>query len=280
MATLTKKMTKQEIFHLKNRMQPFILNESQPQYTYYQIKCSECTITAYTSGKVVFQGKDLSWMEEEKKDEQFPQAGSDEVGTGDYFGPVVVAACIVKDPSYLHSLKIQDSKQIQDSQIRKLAKEIMTHTKYSICILSNDKYNQVHQIHNMVDIKCQLHNQVYVNLVHKGYTLPDLIVIDQFVQKTSYYKYLKNNKEVISNITFETKAENKYLAVACASILARNAFLEYIDKMNEKYNFTFQKGAGSIVDTCGKEFVSKYGEDELEKVAKLHFANTKKILGE
>ena len=281
MNTITQTMTKEEIIQLKERMKPFILKESQPQYTYYQIKCKECTITAYTSGKVVFQGKDVSWLQKdnETKKEIYPQAGSDEVGTGDYFGPVVVASCIVnQNIEYLKSLKIQDSKQIKDETIRKLAPLIMENCKYSILVVSNEKYNQIHGNRNMVDIKCQLHNQAYVNLVHKGYTLPDLIVIDQFVQEKSYYRYLQFNKEVIHGIHFETKAENKYLAVACASILARNAFLEHLDKMEEKYDFTFQKGAGSIVDTCGKEFVSKYGEDELKKVAKLHFANTKKIL--
>lgn len=96
MATLTKNMTKEEIFQLKNRLSPFILKESTPQYTYYQIKTKECSITAYTSGKVVFQGADLSWLEPKPThSEAQDQAGSDEVGTGDYFGPVVVASCIV-----------------------------------------------------------------------------------------------------------------------------------------------------------------------------------------
>ena len=63
MATLTKEMSKDEILHLKERLSKFILKESTPQYTYYQVKTKECTITAYTSGKVVFQGADLSWLE-------------------------------------------------------------------------------------------------------------------------------------------------------------------------------------------------------------------------
>ena len=63
MATLTKEMTKEEIFQLKLRLSPFILKESTPDYTYYQIKTKECSITAYTSGKVVFQGADLSWLD-------------------------------------------------------------------------------------------------------------------------------------------------------------------------------------------------------------------------
>lgn len=270
-------MTPQEIIDLKKRCQPFILKESQPSYTYYQIKTQDCTITAYTSGKVVFQGKDVSWLEEEKTHQVFPQAGSDEVGTGDYFGPVVVAACIVKNDEALKHLSIQDSKQIQDEQIRKLAPVIQSLCPHSISIVDNLKYNQVHEKHNMVDIKCRLHNQVYVNLLHKGHTLPKQIVIDQFVQEKSYYRYLKNEKEVIKNIHFETKAENKYLAVACASILARNTFLEYWDKMEQKYQFSFQKGASHLVDECAKRFVQQYGKDELKKVAKLHFKNTEKI---
>ena len=129
MTTLTKKMTKEEIFNLKNRLTKFIQKESQPAYTYYQIKTSQCTITAYTSGKVVFQGADLSFLEAESKPKELfnqDQAGSDEVGTGDYFGPVVVAACIVpkEKRALLKSLGIQDSKQIDDAKIRKLAPQI------------------------------------------------------------------------------------------------------------------------------------------------------------
>lgn len=280
MATLTKNMTKEEIFQLKNRLSSFILKESTPPYTYYQIKTKECTITAYTSGKVVFQGADLSWLEPATpQKEAQDQAGSDEVGTGDYFGPVVVASCIVTKEARekLSHLDIQDSKQVDDIKIRKLAPLIKDVCPHSILIVPNSKYNDMHDSCNMVDMKCRLHNQAYVNLIHKGYALPKQIVIDQFVQEKSYYRYLQGFPEVIRGITFETKAENKYLAVACASILARNAFLEAWDLMEEKYDFKFEKGAGSKVDACGKEFVKKFGKEKLYQVAKLHFKNTQKI---
>ncbi len=278
-------MSKQEIFDLKERIKPQILQESQPNYTYYQVKLSECTITAYTSGKVVFQGKDVSWLEEDssKKESQpslvLPQAGSDEVGTGDYFGPVIVSACIVTPDAYekIKHLGIQDSKQINDDQIRKLGPILQEHCPYSSLILSNAKYNTVHATNNMVAIKCKMHNQAYVNLVHKGYTLPDFMMVDQFVQKSSYYKYLKDQPEVITTLQFETKAENKYISVACASIIARYTFLQCWDAMEEKYNFTFDKGAGKNVDQCAQRFVDQYGIEALGDVAKIHFANTKKI---
>lgn len=143
MATLTKNMTKEEIFQLKNRLSPFILKESTPQYTYYQIKTKECSIMAYTSGKVVFQGADLSWLEpKQTNSEAQDQAGSDEVGTGDYFGPVVVASCIVtnKARKKLVHLGIQDSKQVDDVKIRKLApiiKEVCPHRYFELFPIQN-----------------------------------------------------------------------------------------------------------------------------------------------
>lgn len=278
LATLTKTMTKQEIENLKLKLKDYILKETQPNYTYYQIKTHECTITAYTSGKVVFQGQNLDWMKPEVPQASI-QAGSDEVGTGDYFGPVVVCACIVDEQAMqaLKPYKIQDSKAINDNMIRKLAPVIKQYCPHSILIVSNDKYNQMHDTCNMVDMKCRLHNQAYVNLIHKGYTLPKQIIIDQFVQEKSYYRYLQNTKEVVKGITFETKAENKYISVACASILARNAFLETWDQMEAHYNFKFEKGAGSKVDACGREFIQKFGKEKLCHVAKLHFKNTQKI---
>ena len=190
-----------------------------------------------------------------------------------------MASCIVTKEARekLSHLGIQDSKQVDDTKIRKLAPLIKEVCPHSILIVPNSKYNDMHDSCNMVDMKCRLHNQAYVNLIHKGYTLPKQIVIDQFVQEKSYYRYLQGFPEVIRGITFETKAENKYLAVACASILARNAFLETWDLMEEKYDFKFEKGAGSKVDVCGKKFVQKFGKEKLYQVAKLHFKNTQKI---
>lgn len=279
MATITKTMTRPEIEQLKEKLKPFTLKLSQPDYTFYQIKTESCTITAYTSLKVVFQGNDLGWLETNSLKNEYPQAGSDEVGTGDYFGPVTVAACIVdlESANQLKPLGIQDSKQITDSKIRKLAIKIKEVCPHSILVVQNAKYNLVHKTHNMVDIKCRLHNQAYVNLQKKGYALPKSIIVDQFVQEKSYYRYLQNEPQIIRGIHFETKAENKYLAVACASILARNAFLESLDKMEEAYDFHFEKGAGPKVDRCAQSFVDQYGSKELDKVAKLHFKNTEKL---
>ena len=86
--------------------------------------------------------------------------------------------------------------------------------------------------------------------------------------------------EDIKNLNFETKAENKFIAVACAAIIARYAFLDYFDQLSEKYDFMFPKGAGKSVDIKGKEFVKIHGGSALRDVAKLHFINTQRILNQ
>ena len=286
MSTITKKMNEKSIMDLKKEVAPFILEESCPQYTYYKLKLNACSITAYKSGKVVFQGKDLSWMEEEKEKMPtsipYPHAGSDEVGTGDYFGPVVVSACIVEEKNVeaLTKLGIQDSKKMKDDYIRQVANQIRELCPHSIMIVSNEKYNYIQQTNNINAIKAKLHNFAYINLQKKGYTLPALMVVDQFVNEKKYFEYLHQEKEVIRNLHFETKAESKYLAVACASVLARDTFLRYWDKMEEKYDFTFPKGAGSCVDVQAKKFIDTFGFEELKKVAKVHFKNTEKALNQ
>lgn len=291
MSTKTIILTSKQIEDLYNHFKEAKQCKTPP-YAYYQIKLSDCTITAYTSGKVVFQGKEADFYvssstpsstikQQNTSLNQYPQCGSDEVGTGDYFGPITVCATYVKaeDIPFLKQLNIQDSKAIDDNQIRKIAPLLCEKLTYSLLILDNSKYNTIHSSFNMVAIKSRLHNQAFVHLKHKLNKLPDLCIIDQFVQGKSYYRYLQGVNEIIEDIHFETKAENKYLSVAAGSIIARYAFLQAFDHMCEHYHFSFNKGAGAKVDQDIIKFVKEYGEKELFNVAKVHFINTKKALG-
>lgn len=294
MSTITVRLTDQELTELKKRY-PNAEYRKTPQYALFQFKLSDCMVTAYTSRKVVFQGEGADmhasgYMKlKESKDvkpavfEQnnvntYPQCGSDEVGTGDYFGPIVVCAAYIQeeDLPFLSSLQIQDSKEVPDKRIRELGPQLMKRLPHSILILDNQKYNDIHDTYNMVAIKCKLHNQAYVNLENKVIRLPEYVIVDQFAEAHIYFRYLKQESKVIRNVHFETKAENKYLAVACASIIARYAFLLSFDAMCEKYHFNFKKGAGKTVDENIKDFLASYPKEELIKVAKIHFANTLK----
>lgn len=281
--TVTKILSDKQIEDLFNYFDDIEVCNTPP-YAKYQIKIKGCTITAYNSRKVVFQGNQIPFNLDDNNisnnhNNLFPQLGSDEVGTGDYFGPVVVVSCIVEENNLtlLKKLKIQDSKQIKDDEILKIAPILMENLTYSKLIVDDKKYNQIHQTNNMNAIKAKLHNQALFLSKNKYSNNIKQIIVDQFTPEKSYYKYLINEKNIVDKITFETKAENKYLSVACASIIARYIFLKTFEKMCETYQFEFIKGAGDLVDIAGKKFIQKYGINELENVAKLHFKNTKKI---
>lgn len=277
MKTYTETLSKEQIIQLYNQHINDISDRDLP-HVQFQIKKDDCVITVYNSNKVVYQGINAeAYLQNQIIVEE--EAGSDEVGCGDYFGPVVVCAAYLNadDITYAKSLRVNDSKQLTDETIRKIAPLLMEGLTYSILIVDNAKYNQIHETMNLNAIKAKLHNQAYVHLKRKIGYLPKLCVVDQFAPENLYYRYLKNEQTVIRQLTFQTKAESKYLSVACASIIARYAFLVAWDKMEDHYGTKIPKGASSEVDKFAKEFVNKYGFEELSKTVKVHFANTKKI---
>lgn len=207
--------------------------------------------------------------------------GSDEVGTGDYFGPIVVSSCFV-DKSLipeLEKLGIRDSKKLDDAKILKIAPIVSKLVKYKSVILSNTEYNEKHgSSNNMNKIKAIMHNKVLYDLVHSDNYMYDYIIVDEFARETRYYDYIKECPNIQKGITFLTKAEDKNLAVACASIISRYIFIKEFDKLSDSLHIPLPKGAGPQVDKIGEEIVEKYGKDKLNEIAKLNFKNTERIL--
>lgn len=274
-----------------------------PQYTIFQAICEDTVITLYESGKVMFQGMSADvdaklWIDmekhlndrdidiSEKKEEKDKSLyycnaiGSDEVGTGDYFFPIVVTATYVSKDNikYLENLKVDDSKKMTDEKILRCAPYIIKKIPYETLILSNEEYNKYHDLgYNMNKIKAIMHNKVLYKLKSKGYSY-NKIIVDQFALPRLYYGYISEAVEKVTNITFTTKAESKNLSVACASVLSRYVFLKEVEKMSKECGIDIPKGAGDKVDAVGREIVKKYGKDFLYKNCKISFKNTDKIL--
>ncbi len=269
-------------------------------YVVFQAQEEDTVITLYESGKAMFQGVSadvdaamwgtiLEDTKEKKTERKQADAkyyncnavGSDEVGTGDYFGPIVVTACYVKkeDISFLESLGVGDSKKIDDSKIKKIAPEIAKRIKYRSVILNNKEYNEKYTRDiNMNKIKSIMHNKVLYQLMQEEKPNVDYIIVDEFAREKRYYEYLNGINNVQKNITFMTKAEDKNLAVACGSIISRYLFLKEFDKLCDSVHIPLPKGAGKDVDKVGEEVVEKYGKDKLKEIAKFNFKNTDRIL--
>jgi len=288
------------------------MRENTPQYAKWQAKDGDTVVTLYESGKVVFQGKDADlasdfWVTTEKinsgkvdvkssadnkkKDKldkishvnpriyYSSSIGSDEVGTGDYFGPIVVTAAYVTkdDITYLEEIGVKDSKKLTDNQIIEIVPKIIQKIKYESMILSNKEYNDFYSTDlNMNKIKAILHNKVLYKLSNQISDY-EYIIVDQFAEPYVYFNYLKNSSNVVRNITFFTKGEDKHLAVACASLISRYIFINEFNKLSKSLNMELPKGASNLVDETGKKIVKEYGFDKLKEIAKLNFKNTEKI---
>ena len=285
---------KEMIEYYKDKMR-----DKKIPYVVFQAQEEDTVITMYESGKVMFQGKSADidashWgieIEEKKQAKEDTRKkydkyyhsnsiGSDEVGTGDYFGPIVVTATYVTkdDIDFLEELGVMDSKKISDDKIRDIAPKIAKKIKYKSIILKNEEYNEKYGTNfNLNKIKSIMHNTVLYQLANevKKY---DYIIVDQFAYEESYYNYLKGIDKIQRGITFITKAEDKNMAVACGAIISRYLFLKEFDKLSDEVHVPLPKGAGADVDKIGEELVEKYGEEILNKLAKKNFKNTDRIL--
>lgn len=266
----------------------------------FMAKTPHATITSYKSGKVMFQGTEAEQEANrfgefkapttttspkgDKLPEKFANMnvlGSDETGTGDYFGPITVAAAYVPQDkmALLKELGVKDSKMLTDAKMRAIAPAIMEAVPYSVLTLHNDKYNKVKaQGWSQGKIKALLHNQALRHVLSKiAPTKPDFILIDQFEERDTYYRHIQEEKDIIrDNVLFSTKAEQLHLSVAAASIIARYAFLSTMDQLSVEIGVELPKGASAKVDQVAANILLSQGEEALQSVTKWHFANTTK----
>ena len=304
------------VFKVSDNIKPLMIDFYQdrsvlnpPLYSILQVKDFDCVTTLYEPGKVMFQGigADIEasyWIEQEriknnrlidtngkeksKKDDKLEpkktfintsSIGSDEVGTGDFFGPIVVTATYVSKENidFLIDLGVRDSKKITDDKIKKIAPDIIKKIPYSTFILTNTSYNKNwSEDLNMNKIKAILHNKVLCTIKNKNFDY-DKIVVDQFVYPKKYYEHIKDASEKVTDITFMTKAEDQCLSVAAASIISRYIFLGEMKKLSEEMNMEIPKGAGPNVDEVGIKIAKEYGFNKLKDIAKLNFKNKDKI---
>lgn len=207
------------------------------------------------------------------------QIGSDEVGVGDLCLPMIVVAAYVKrdDIIQLINLGIHDSKKLTDEFILKIGPSLVERFEYSKLTLSNEKYNEmISRGENLNSLKARMHNQALINLKKKHIEV-DNIFIDQFVNESTYYKYLAKDKDVLKGVTFKTKGESSFPCVALASVIARFAFLKEKENLEKKYEMEIPFGANKKADDFIRLFINKFGLDEARKLVKSNFKNVEDL---
>jgi ribonuclease HIII len=274
--------------------------ESKP-YALFSAKKGKLNVTVYEKGpKVLIQGKEtedfirfilepevtgiakLGYEEILEPDKFEPHFGIDESGKGDFFGPLVIAGVYTDGiiARRLIEAGIMDSKRVTSAaRIRKLA-EIIRATPgctTAVVAIGPERYNEMHaSFKNLNRLLAWGHARVIEKLAEARPDCPRTLS-DQFARPEVLQRALKE-KGLTIRLEQRTKGESD-TAVAAASILARERFIDWMDKTSEKGGVALPLGASTAVIHAARDIIAKHGPEALGKVAKLHFKTTQAVLG-
>lgn len=268
-------------------------------YAHFTALGQDIRCTFYTSGKLVLQGRGVEEFIEfklepavgrlfdrpcvkkgdfEKKEDSgahlvdhLPKIGQDEAGKGDLFGPLSVAAVYIseKERSKLKNLEIRDGKKIKDSLLRPLAVKIRMLCPHAQLLLAPPSYNErYNQCPNLNILLARAHAEVFRELSAK--TDCSHALIDQFAYPGVLIKEFRQLGLPTHALVQRVRAESD-LAVACASIIARDAFLNWLESTSHATGITLPKGAGSAAFEMAKAIFKERGSDALKELTKWHF---------
>lgn len=201
--------------------------------------------------------------------------GVDESGKGDYFGPLVIAACYV-GPEHLAELEgVKDSKKLTDPIALKLATVIRRTCPHSVVAIGPAKYNELYiKFKNLNKLLAWGHARAIENVLDQ--CSASLVISDQFADPAGLKRQLFEKGRMVE-LRSMVRAESD-IAVACASVLARAEFLTRLKRLGDEFGMILPKGAGPQVLEAGKRLVADRGSDALAKVAKLHFKTTQQLV--
>ena len=268
-------------------------------YTTISAKTDNCNINLYTSGKLLVQGKGatefvefileplvlqsvgIGYEDTLNPELAEPHMGVDESGKGDFFGPLVISAAYIDKPllEKMRELDVKDSKNITSdkkalyigSELRKLLGK-----RFSLVSIGPAAYNRLYSKMRSVNrILAWGHARAIENLLEAVPDCPKAIS-DQFGDKKTVERALMQKGRGIELVQ-RHKAESD-MAVAAASIIAREAFLRALLKMQKEYGMEFKKGASAAVCDAAAALVRNHSPETLLKTAKCHFKTTDKVL--
>lgn len=266
---------------------------SPKQYTLFFARKNKLSVAVYEKGpKVLVQGKGIEEFvqfelepkilgeaklgyEEVHSPEMFePHFGVDESGKGDFFGPLVIAGVYV-DAGIARELldaSVQDSKRISsDARIRALAQSIrkITGGLADTVLIGPARYNDLYEkFGNLNKLLGWGHARVIENLLAKKPTCPRSLS-DQFADtRVIEQSLLRHGRKI--DIQQRTKAESD-IAVAAASILAREGFIGWLDRQGKALGVRLDRGVSAEVKATAEKLVAAKGPEILREVAKIHF---------
>lgn len=272
-------------------------------HAFWKAKKEKTTVVAYQSGKLTAQGKGTSdfvtfILEPEilkeaslgyenldsKTGRPAPfqaHAGIDESGKGDFFGPLVISAVFVDETmnEKLLKLGVKDSKSIKNKlKIRNLAAEIRKTVGNGFATISigPEAYNRMYSnIKNLNRLLAWGHARALENLLEKAPHCNSALA-DKFGNESLIKNALMERGKNIE-LRQQTKAESD-IAVAAASILARDVFVRKMEYLGKEFGTALPLGAGNNVFDAAVKIIQDKGAEQLNSIAKMHFKTAARAL--
>ena len=219
--------------------------------------------------------------------ENEPHIGTDEAGKGDFFGPLVTAGVFVDErvAKLLRALSVRDSKLVGDRELRVLARnirEVVEEPKRAVIVLAPKRYNELYRQmrsegKNLNTLLAWTHTRVIEDLIKNGLR-PKFILSDQFGDKRYIESRLLVDTRLSGVPVIQMHRAEADVAVAAASILARDGFLRWLEQAGKTLGLTIPKGASPKVIETGRLLVARLGADGLKEYAKVSFKTMEKVL--
>ncbi len=294
-------LTPDEVARLEMYLQEHGWDFSAVPYAHWKAASNKINVVAYLSGKLTVQGANtpdfiefvlepeilkktgIAIPEMEAELDFSYHGGIDESGKGDFFGPLVIAGVCSDEKSAprLAEAGVCDSKLIKSSaKIRELAAKIRTAVdgRFTVVTLLPETYNRLYsQIGNLNRLLAWGHARSIENLLDRAPDCPRMLS-DKFADERLIRRALMEKGRAIQ-LDQRTKAESD-IAVAAASILAREQFLRGMDKLSAECGVTLVRGAGPAVKEAARAILKQGGPAKLATVAKTHFKTFEELLAE
>lgn len=269
----------------------------EQQYAHFKAVGDKVNIVAYQSGKLTVQGgnaqdfaefvlepeilqdyrfsvpEELSG-EDVKSLDLAPHIGVDESGKGDFFGPLIIAGVYIDEETgeKLAASKVRDSKLIKsDREIKAVASQIreITQGRFAVVTLRNQTYNDLYRrIGNLNRLLAWGHARVIENVLEKVPDCPralsDKFGADFLIKNA----LMERGRKIV--LEQKTKGESD-IAVAAASILARDRFISVMAELEEEFGMEIPRGASSAVKQRANAIIDKFGVESLARCVKTHF---------
>ncbi|HEY2712199.1 MAG TPA: ribonuclease HIII [Chthoniobacterales bacterium] len=209
-----------------------------------------------------------------------PHFGIDESGKGDFFGPLVIAG-VFTDNTIARAFidgGIQDSKRIgSDARIHELAKTIRqtTGVVFDVVLIGPERYNELYEkFANLNSLLGWGHARVIENLLEKK---PDCsrALSDKFADAAVIERALLQHGQHI-RLEQRTKAESD-AAVAAASILARETFIDWLERSGKRLGLPLGRGVSAPIKETARRIVERAGPSALRQFAKVHFRTAHEV---